>query len=530
MALSAAGASASAGEGGDKGASGSSEFVEAFGELVARRDYGAAMNLCRSRLKDNPADRFALELRATVQSFLDAKDQLEEEDEDEELPPQLDEMQAEAIEAADRAFDAMFAYFESDDELPWQVGEQAVGIFWDPGQICTSADRRERLRRMSVGLLARLLKKLRSSGEPKETPQGDELSHSDWLGEALGQLWWHSELELEPDPWLLESCKQELTSSGGSMEFLAGLSKDGLRSASFSELTDILSQTMTVERSFVCGLLDGVSLELGYGVGEVLAEICRRPLVEPPSVGFYECFYTMVQVVYTLNCFNGHLPNQRADCQWVYAYLERCLSFWLREVRREGVADLEDSVASRLWSAEAVEAIAEAVNCLMGLAEPTEDSPTGEAIRAGVQVLLAQQTEGLFFSPGAPRDPSDAYTYIRPSWTAAAALVALDRQAPGPSQRRAAWSRHARAAARGAGLATGPAAAVATIAGAISEALEESSATASTAEGRPAAGRKSGSSSSRPVNAAAPAPAKAGGASGASGRAGSRGAGARKAA
>lgn len=444
----------------------STEFVDAFADLVSRRDYSGAMTLCRERLKKKPDDRYALDLRQTVQRFTDAADELEDgEDEDEELPPQLEEMEDKALTASMRSFETMARFLtndkdDKDGDSLWALGEQAVGIFWDPGQISASDPHKERLREISCDLTARLLKRLKILGRPKPHPREGEMTKTEWLMEALGQLWWYYELDLPPDPWLLESCRQELASSGGSMETWVGYSRAGLWRAKGSELCDILTGTWTLERSLVCGILgDGPApAKLEYGMAEVLAEITKRQLVEPPLEGFYDCFYLMTHVVYVLNCFNGHLPNYRADCPWIYAYLERCLSFWLREVRRYNAAgEMPAAVASQLWSAEAVDAVAESVDCLLGLGEPTEDSAMGEAIRGGIQFLLEQQDEdGLFFSPGAQRDPSEEYNHLHPSWTAVAALQALRRRVPGPSPRCAAWVRHVRVAAEKAKLSAGP--------------------------------------------------------------------------
>lgn len=436
-----------------------SAFVTAFGDLVARRDFSGAMALCRVRLKAKPEDRYALEMRDTVQHFLDATQELQEDEEEEEdqIPPQLEEMQESAVAASTRAFEAMFAYLQEDEERLWHLGEQAVGIFWDVGQI-SQYGHRDRLREMSTALLATLARKLRCSGGPKKQPGEKELGSAEWLFEALGQLWWYSELDLVPEDWLVETCQKELASNGSSMQALVGYSAEGLREAPYDELCDILTQTWTLERSVVCGLFGNKSVpSLEYGVAAVFAEIRRRPLMEPPLEGFYDCFYLMTHVVYILNCFNGHLPNRRADCPWVYSYLERCLNFWLREVRRDSATKVSESIASELWSADGVDAIAEAADTLLGLGEPTQEGATGEAIREAVHWLLGRQEDGgLFFSPGAPRDASDEYNHLHPSWTAAAALQ-LERQAPGPSPRCAAWARHARAAAQQAGLGTEPA-------------------------------------------------------------------------
>jgi len=247
------------------------------------------------------------------------------------------------------------------------------------------------------------------------------------------------------------------------MEWLMGYSLEGLRQAEPNELCDILTNTWTLERSCICGLLgEPPPVTLEYGIAAVLAEIRRRPLVEPPLTGFYDCFYLMTHVVYVLNCFNGHLPNQRADCPWVYGYLERCLGFWLRELRRDSAQVqaglLPEAVISHLWSADAVDAVAEAADCLLGLEQPPEpDSEVGLDLRIGLRFLMDQQREdGLIFSPGSVMDPVDQYNYVHPSWTAAAALQVPFRLMPGPSPRCQAWANHARAAAREVGFAEPP--------------------------------------------------------------------------
>merc|ERR1712151_155255 len=96
-----------------------------------------------------------------------------------------------------------------------------------------------------------------------------------------------------------------------------------------------------------------------------------------------------------MNTFNGCLPHRRLDCPWLFAYLERCLKFWLWEVKQASLVD--SSAASSSWASEAVDAIAEAVDCLIGLGE---DKETDE-LREGVHFLLGcQKADGFFYSPG----------------------------------------------------------------------------------------------------------------------------------
>jgi len=189
-----------------------------------------------------------------------------------------------------------------------------------------------------------------------------------------------------------------------------------------------------------------------------MAEIRRRPLVEPPLTGFYQDFYLMTHLVYALNCFNGHLPNRRSDCPWVYSYIERCLAFWLREGKRQerGGKTAPDVVAAQLWETEAVDAIAECVDCLLGLGEPSDDGPLAELVREGCAWLLTrQEADGLFYSPSVPRSETKEYDHLHPTWVTCAALQ-FDRKAPGPSPRCAAWAAHIRAAAFEVGLAEPP--------------------------------------------------------------------------
>ncbi|CAE7236929.1 unnamed protein product [Symbiodinium sp. KB8] len=396
-------------------------FQEDFAECISRKDFRAATELCKQQLQKTPDSRYVWAQ--------------EQEDLEEELLG-LEELADEAAVACDRAYEAMFAYLHDEERL-WAVGEQAVGIFWDTGQLEPAGPRRDRLKSMAETLtrtLSSRLKLARAGGIDNE-----------WLFEALGELWFFQELGLavSGEPWLTEACTEGLRNLKGKvMEELAGFSLEGLKSASCGELCDTLMQVWTVERSSVCGLLNTPPLE--YGVREVLAEVRRRPLILPPKPGFYHCFYLMTHVVYTLNCFNGHLPNRRSDCPWLYAYLECCLEFWMT------VASAETSGMSA-WQGEAVDAIAEAVDCLRGLNEICSQT----TIRACRWLLSRQQADGFFVSPNSRRSDNE-YDQLHPTWTAAAALQ-LQREAPGPSQLCACWARHAREAAAEVGFSQPPA-------------------------------------------------------------------------
>mmetsp|Transcript_62183 Transcript_62183/g.181539 ORF Transcript_62183/g.181539 Transcript_62183/m.181539 type:complete len:493 (+) Transcript_62183:81-1559(+) len=428
------------------------DFLNTFSELVARRDYNGALKVCRERLKVKPDDRYVIQMRQTVERYLDNAEDLDDEDEPESLPT-LEELKDQADAATGRAFEAMFTYLQDEEKL-WELGEQAVGIFWDVGLVAPWGKRRERLLEMSKSLTETLGRKLKGAGRHGEglpaMSVAADLGGSEWLFEGLGQLWWRSELNMEREDWLLDGCREEW--EGRSMEQMVGLSEEGLGTADLGALTDVLVQAWALERVSVCGLFgEQPTPALEYGVREVLAEIRRRPLVEPPLAGFYECFYLMTHVVYVLNCFNGHLPNRRTDCPWLYAYLERCLGFWLREVRRD-FSQLPDVVAATTWGAEAVDAISEAVDCLKGL----DDESETDHVREGLAWLLSRQdADGFFWSPRAQRPTSNEYDHIHPTWTAVAALQ-LDREVPGPSPRSAAWAHRAREAAREAEFAKPP--------------------------------------------------------------------------
>mmetsp|Transcript_17219 Transcript_17219/g.36547 ORF Transcript_17219/g.36547 Transcript_17219/m.36547 type:complete len:579 (+) Transcript_17219:2-1738(+) len=431
-------------------------FLDAFGNCIAQRDYNGALTICRQRLKAKPDDRYVLEMRKTVEQFLDAAEELEEEandasgDKDREPPPELEDLQEPANRASQKAFEALFAFFQAEEKL-WALGEQAVGIFWDVGQNAPAGPRRDRLIEMSVALTEALGRKLRSvdrqTGAMPPNTAAAELGSGEWLFEALGELWWRRELGLECESWMLDGCREDWASSGGSMEALIGYSLNGLHTAASSELCDILTQTWTLERSTVCGLLGDQPLPpLEYGIQAVLAEIHSRPLVEPPLTGFYECFYLMTHVVYVLNCFNGVLPSQKADCPWLYAYLERCLAFWLREVKHHASGgSLSATAAARAWASEAVDAIAEAVDCIRGQGEDGET----EDVRDGIAwIIRTQEADGFFYSPSSKRPAPNDYDHVHPTWTAVAALQ-LDREAKSDgSPLCSAWARHCRAAAK----------------------------------------------------------------------------------
>eukprot|EP00931_Biecheleriopsis_adriatica_P056889 TRINITY_DN33742_c0_g1_i2.p1 TRINITY_DN33742_c0_g1~~TRINITY_DN33742_c0_g1_i2.p1 ORF type:complete len:476 (+),score=122.92 TRINITY_DN33742_c0_g1_i2:164-1429(+) len=409
------------------------------------------MDVCRKQLQKTPDDRYVLEMRSSVQAFLDAAEDLdeEEEEEDEELPPHFDEMAEQAEEACRKAYDAIFAYLRDEEHL-WSLGEQAIGIFWDSGQLAPPGPRKERLREMALDLTRRLGRRLKST--PREGAEA--LSESEWLYEGLGQLWFHKELGIE-ESWLQEGCLQILNRLGGRMQELVGYTSESLHSAATNELRDVLMQVWTLERSAVCGLFDGhpAPPPLAFGVREVLAEIRRRSLVEPPLAGFYHDFYLMTQVASALSCSNGCLPSRRSDCPWLFSYLERCLPFWLRQGKRQERGLPE--VTSQTWESESVEAVAAAVDCLRGL-EEGDEGPTAEAVREGCAWLLSrQEADGWFWSPNATRPPSNEYSQLHPTWSATAALQ-LDRQAPGGSTRSAIWAEYVRAAAMEVGFAEPP--------------------------------------------------------------------------
>lgn len=371
-------------------------------------------------------------------------------------PPACD-LQVRAEIACDRTFEAIFSYLQ-DEECLWSLGEQAIGIFWDPGQLFAPGPRRSRALGMSITIAEALASKLSTTGRGAgaEMPSlTDVQGSSEWIFEALGQLWFRCELGLPVEPWLVDGCGAEWNCTDGSMAKLVGFSAADLSTASLGELTDLACQTWTLERSVVCGLFQISTAQicpLEYGIEAILAEVRNRPLIEPPLDGFFDCFYLMTHIVYVLNCFNGYLPNRRSDCPWLYAYLERSLEFWLREVQHANMSGLKAAVAARSWSAFSVDAVAEAVDCLRGLGG--ED--TTDLVRRGMAFLLsAQEDDDLFRSPGCIRPAANAYDHVHPSWTAVAALQ-FDRSAPSGSTRCEVWAKHARSAAQKVGFCVTP--------------------------------------------------------------------------
>lgn len=441
------------------------DFMETFSEHVAQKNYTQALDLCSKRLKAKPEDKYVLELKETVQvsqkldaiytddpySILMLQDFLESADHVEKHrhagAPAMEELCNRAAPACVKSFEAMFKYL-SDGEVLWALGEQAIGIFWDTGRLAPPGSHCDRLLEISQSLLKVLSQRL-----AKLKASDSTLGPGEWLFEALGQLWWRREFDLSCQKWLLDGICVELTRTKGSMKELVGFSSKGLKRAELSELDEILVQTCTLERTLICGLLgDRPALpSLGYGVEQVLAEVCQRPLVEPPFPGFSETFSLMTSVVYVLNSFNACLPSKRAECPWLFSYLERCLGFWLREVQRD-VSHLPASIASRSWAAEGVEAIAQAVDCLRGL---DEEEPS-ILVRQGIAWLLSrQEADGLFYAPGVTRPADSEFNYLHPSWRAVAALQ-LDRQMGHCSDRCSLWAGHARGAAKRSRLAEGP--------------------------------------------------------------------------
>eukprot|EP00927_Polykrikos_kofoidii_P025676 TRINITY_DN23037_c0_g1_i1.p1 TRINITY_DN23037_c0_g1~~TRINITY_DN23037_c0_g1_i1.p1 ORF type:complete len:508 (+),score=84.77 TRINITY_DN23037_c0_g1_i1:99-1526(+) len=449
----------------------STQFVNAFEECVARRDYPAAAAMCRQRLKEKPDDRYALALRETVEKFIDAADELELDAEDEELPPPLDEIIDKAHDACGKAFDALFEYCQNGDNV-WMIGEQAVGMFWDVGQNAPCGERRDKLLDMSKRLTQALLKRLKAArksgnGEDRSKMPAHavaatmgSLDSGEWLFEGLGDAWWCLELGLPCEDWLIEGCREELRKAGGSMQTLVGFSAAQLKDVRRDEMCDVLTQTWTLERSLICNILgsDADLPPLEYGIEQVLAEIGSRPLIEPPLEGFFHDFYVMTHVVYVLNCFNGYLPSRNADCPWVFSYLERCLGFWLREARagRDGLAEF---LADQSLLNECFDAIAEAADCLRGVADK-ESLSESDLVRESMHWMLRQQdSDGFFYPPieKSKRRPTDNYNTVHPTWVGVAALQ-LDREVSHErvSPRSKAWALHARAAAQKVNFAKAP--------------------------------------------------------------------------
>mmetsp|Transcript_4561 Transcript_4561/g.9201 ORF Transcript_4561/g.9201 Transcript_4561/m.9201 type:complete len:105 (+) Transcript_4561:24-338(+) len=70
------------------------DFVNAFSELVARRDYNGALRACRERLKAKPDDRYVIQMRQTVERYLDNCEDLDDDLDEPELLPTKDELKA----------------------------------------------------------------------------------------------------------------------------------------------------------------------------------------------------------------------------------------------------------------------------------------------------------------------------------------------------------------------------------------------------------------------------------------------------
>eukprot|EP00419_Tripos_fusus_P038002 CAMPEP_0172765400 /NCGR_PEP_ID=MMETSP1074-20121228/179180_1 /TAXON_ID=2916 /ORGANISM="Ceratium fusus, Strain PA161109" /LENGTH=451 /DNA_ID=CAMNT_0013600341 /DNA_START=40 /DNA_END=1391 /DNA_ORIENTATION=- len=429
------------------------EFLEKFADHVARRDYRGALAACKERLSTKPDDRYALQMRETVQQYLDTAEDAEliDDDPDGDAVPLLNELHEPAQSAMERGLNALLRYFDDEEHL-WAVGEQAVGIFLDVGQLTPWGKRREALLETSKSLTLRLTNRLSAARHGGPLPSfsvAADLGKGEWLFEALGQLWNHYALGLERPAWLVEGCRSEW--QGSSMETLVGFSADGLGKAGVGELCDVLIQVWTLERTVVCGLLgDDPPPSLDYGIAAVLAEIRRRPLVEAPIAGFMDSFYLMTHVVYVLNAFNGFLPNRRTDCPWLYAYLERSLWFLLREVKRD-LSNVPAAVAASTLASDALDMVAEAVDCLRGL-----DEGDSEQLCAGITWLLSrQEADDLFYSPAAKRPAATEYDHVHPTWTAAAALQ-LQREAPSASPYCASWAQYARRQAQKVGFSEAP--------------------------------------------------------------------------
>jgi len=433
-------------------------FLEAFADHVARRDYRAALAACKERLSAKPDDRYALQMRETVQHYLDevkdieqANDDDDDDDPDGEVVPMIDDLREPAQSAMERGLDALVRYFDDEGNL-WAVGEQTVGIFWDVGQLTPWGERRRAYLETSKSLTLRLTNRLSAARDGGPLPSSSvaaELGRGEWFFEALGQLWWHFALGLERPTWLVEGCRNEWL--GSSMEALVGFSADDLGKAGIGELCDVLIQVWTLERTLVCGLFGNDPPPLmEYGLAAVLAEIRRRPLVEAPISGFMDCFYLMTHVVYVLNAFNGFLPNKRMDCPWLYAYLERSLYFLLREVKRD-LSNVSAAAAASTLASEAVDMVAEAVDCLRGL-----DEGESEQLCAGIAWLISrQEADDFFYSPGAQRPAATEYDHVHPTWTAASALQ-LQREAPSSSPYCASWAQYARRRAQSVGFSEAP--------------------------------------------------------------------------
>eukprot|EP00928_Gymnodinium_smaydae_P079055 TRINITY_DN63076_c0_g1_i1.p1 TRINITY_DN63076_c0_g1~~TRINITY_DN63076_c0_g1_i1.p1 ORF type:complete len:455 (-),score=127.29 TRINITY_DN63076_c0_g1_i1:74-1438(-) len=425
-------------------------LMNAFEGCVSRRCYKEALALCQRQLKAKPDDRLAAELFRTVEGFVDASDDLEVQEaanaaagEEEEIPPPIEELVPRASAAKARGAEVAFEYLRADEARLWEAGAWALQPLL--GIACGAEE-----------LLEVLQRKLRPALK-SETERFDDF---EWLLEAVAEAWYLGEQNRPIDTWLSRGLNGQWAAAGGSMELLVGFSSQGLAEASAAELDDVLTNALTLERAFRSGAVDEGSSPLTYGVERVLAEVGSRPLVEAPLDGFFDCLFLMTHVVYAINGYNSCLPNRRADFPWLYAYLERCLTFLLRELRNDRLAQTGGGLLSRAGRLRALEAVAEIVDCLRGLG-PEDEGSDSDTVREGVVWLLNRQdpSDGYFYSPGFSRQDAvaaDPYACIRPT-TAAVVALQLEREATvvGSSQAQA-WTAHARAAAAAVQLSTAP--------------------------------------------------------------------------
>merc|ERR1712048_1089032 len=115
----------------------------------------------------------------------------------------------------------------------------------------------------------------------------------------------------------------------------------------------------------------------------------------------------------------------------------------LREVKGSASSSGALPAVAATHCTEAVDSVAEMVNCLRGLGGDAET----EAVQEGFAWLLSrQEANGYFYAPGAKGNYT-AYSHLHPTWAAVAALQ-VDRGSPCTSQRRIRWAKHARAAAQ----------------------------------------------------------------------------------
>lgn len=443
---------------------GAKAFLDAFSDCIVWQDYGQALSLCARRLAARSDDERARELREAARELRQAGRSASEAWRREaecggecELsrPSTISSLQPRALQAIQNAFEALAARL-ADEEALREVGEQAIGIFMDPWYSAPlGSSLRARLLEISRGLLSTIMADDALIVALEQAPLQLPSDFRRALLEALGTLWWQRELGEEPDARLLLAARQKLEEHAGSMEALVGVSVAGLPCASLGLLCDLLIQVWQLERVSVCGILGEYSPPLlEYGISEVLAEIRRRPLTEPPLDGFLDHFWLATHVVFVLSSYNGCLPNKRAVCPWIYRYIERCLEFWLRDIKRE--CWTLSPLATRLEAAashrdEAVDAVAEAMDCLLGLC----DTET-EAMREAASWLLSrQEPDGLFYSPGADRSNNDVYEALHPTWTAVSALQ-IGRLSVQQSGRCATWAAYARAAAESIDFQTAP--------------------------------------------------------------------------